>query len=231
MTIGRCEQSPLRLGLCLVGSLAVNAIIPWFLSRSSPSLETEAGRPTLVEAPRLRPPSPPPQPDPSPQPRTPSIVKNLPSGTLDPPILPSPLVERLQSLSPMPDRLALLAFEADTTMPGFEATDGDSDLRTAEEALTLKPPQLRFRPNVDTFYPQEASRRNLGGRSVVEVEVGIDGQPRSLRILESRPPRVFDEAARAAVSQMRWRPATRGGRAEAASAIIQINWLKREDEP
>lgn len=61
-----------------------------------------------------------------------------------------------------------------------------------------KEPKIKFMPQ----YPQEAAARQIEGFVTLSYTVAKDGSVQNVKITESSPPRVFDEAAKAAVT--RW---------------------------
>lgn len=86
------------------------------------------------------------------------------------------------------------------------------------------PPQLASSPDLARFYPRAARRRGLGGRSMVEIEVGPDGRVRSVRILRSEPPGLFDDAAVRAAKSLRFEPA-HGSEGEVAGVVrLELGW-------
>lgn len=73
----------------------------------------------------------------------------------------------------------------------------DSDIRP----LRMDPPD----------YPMAQWRRNVTGYVRIEFMLGANGRVSDLKIVESVPRGAFDRAVRAAVSQWKFQPSTRGG--------------------
>jgi len=48
---------------------------------------------------------------------------------------------------------------------------------------------------VPPAYPKEAHRNRMSGKVLVEYSIGEDGRVRDARVLKSKPPEIFDEAA------------------------------------
>ncbi len=69
-------------------------------------------------------------------------------------------------------------------------------------------------------YPREAQRRRESGTVLLRVHVGIDGEPRSIDLVEGSGSRSLDRAAVDAVRRWRFDPAMRGG--QAVEGVIQV---------
>jgi protein TonB len=82
---------------------------------------------------------------------------------------------------------------------------GDLDNVALTEDAVDQPPEIRTR--IPPEYPERAQQREIEGRVVVAVLVGVDGQVQQLQINESTPPGVFDDAVLAAVRQWTFEPA------------------------
>lgn len=65
---------------------------------------------------------------------------------------------------------------------------------------------------VEPVYPESARLDGVEGRVIIEYVIDEQGIPVDLRIVESTPPGVFDQAARQAVSAWRYEPALRYGK-------------------
>ena len=84
--------------------------------------------------------------------------------------------------------------------------------------LSRQPPQ----------YPYQAARRGIEGWVKVAFRVTAKGTVEDVRVLESEPPGVFDQAALDAVSRWRFKPRRVGGRAVAGEAE-QVVEFKLDD--
>jgi TonB family protein len=62
-------------------------------------------------------------------------------------------------------------------------------------------------------YPREASMAGTTGFVVVTFTLNLEGVPQDIAILESSPPRVFDQSARRAVARWRFQPVVVNGQA------------------
>ncbi|MDJ0868634.1 MAG: TonB family protein [Myxococcota bacterium] len=102
---------------------------------------------------------------------------------------------------PRPDLGAHLALPA--TGPGLSEllpTAVGEGGRSTVEVPPLPAPAVRIGP----VYPYHARAWRLEGHVVVEFSVGPDGAPHDIRVMESVPPGVFDEAVMGAVRQWRF---------------------------
>ena len=94
-----------------------------------------------------------------------------------------------------------------------DATDallGDvGDVVMTEDAVDTAPVPLE---RVPVQYPPRAAAKRLSGFVTVSMLVTSEGAVDDLRVLEARPPGVFDQAALDAVRQWRFQPATYEGR-------------------
>jgi protein TonB len=60
-------------------------------------------------------------------------------------------------------------------------------------------------------YPREAAINGTTGYVVVAFTLNVDGEPQDINIIESSPPRVFDQSARRAVARWRFQPVVING--------------------
>lgn len=77
-------------------------------------------------------------------------------------------------------------------------------------------------------YPAGALRRGESGTVLVRVEVGIDGTPAGVALVQRSGSRDLDRAAMEAVRKWRFQPAQRNGQAIPASLVIPIDFKADE---
>ncbi len=87
-----------------------------------------------------------------------------------------------------------------------------------------RPPQLTVPPDLTRFYPQDARRRKLEGRTIVGLTVDTAGRVVAVEVLMSEPPGVFDRAAARAAKSFRFEPATKAGRPSLAETRLELKW-------
>jgi protein TonB len=138
-------------------------------------------------------PPPPPEPEPEPRPR-----------------------QEVQPVDAPPPPLAELSSEVggvDIPVPGLDdseldqsAVDGgaDKDLVMTDETVDTPP---RPTEQVPMKYPSEAKRKGIQGYVTLSLLIGDDGHVQRVRVLESEPHGIFDEAASDAVRQWAFEPA------------------------
>lgn len=76
-------------------------------------------------------------------------------------------------------------------------------------------------------YPAQAARRGLGGTVRIRADVGIDGVPTSVALVEGSGTRELDRAAMEAVRRWRFRPGQIDGRPVAGSVVVPIEFAMR----
>ncbi|BCX81233.1 periplasmic protein TonB [Methylomarinovum caldicuralii] len=228
----------MRVTLCAVLALALNLLLFQFMAGliarhrlgSRPILhvhrldfirlpEAEAAPPPPRRRAVPEPPPPSRPPSPSSQPTAPvrGTVRQLPvpdlalkvevplaaSVKVAAPALPSLLVEGETSGPPGPVHLP-------PQPPSFIS---------ASELI----PVARIPP----VYPPEAKRRRIEGYVVVEFTVTETGEVKNPKIIESRPPGVFDRAVLRAVRHWRFRPKKWDGRPVAVRAQQKLEFRLR----
>lgn len=85
---------------------------------------------------------------------------------------------------------------------------------------TVPPTQPLARNTPPPAYPEALACDGVGGQVVLQVEIGVDGRPASMRLLGSSGEAALDEAAIAAVRDWEFAPATRNG--EPVTSRIQV---------
>lgn len=150
-----------------------------------------------------------------------AVAFSTPPPPKPPPKRPKPKPkkkERPRRAPPPTPSLATGLAGLDFGLPGLsgaldDATDallGDvGDVVMTEDAVDAAPRPLE---RVPADYPVRARAKNVTGHVTLSLLVEADGTVDDLKVLESQPPGVFDEAAMAAVRQWRFTPATYEGR-------------------
>ncbi|MEE2961162.1 MAG: TonB family protein [Myxococcota bacterium] len=86
------------------------------------------------------------------------------------------------------------------------------------------PPRLLFAPNMARFYPRMAKRRGIKGKTILRINVGQGGDVEAIRILESVPVGVFDQAAKRLATTLKYEPGTRKGKAAKGVTELELAW-------
>lgn len=76
-------------------------------------------------------------------------------------------------------------------------------------------------------YPAQAARRGVGGTVRVRAEVGVDGVPTSVAVVEGSGTRELDRAALDAVRRWRFQPGQVNGRPVPGSVVVPIEFSMR----
>lgn len=81
-------------------------------------------------------------------------------------------------------------------------------------------------------YPPQARAQGVEGHVVVRYDVDAEGRVQNARVVDARPPDVFDEAALQAVSRWRFRPARQEGEPEPVSGLeSRLDFTLEGDDP
>lgn len=148
-------------------------------------------------------PEPPDEPPPPSQPTTSTVAKPQASA----PELDVPNIETSANIEGSP----YLGGKAEpSASPGQGAGGIDKD-----------PSPVR---RVPPTYPATAKRANIEGFVTMEFTVKPDGTVANIKIVNSKPPRMFDRAAKQALSRWRFRPSTSGGQAVSRRARQTIRF-------
>ena len=86
-----------------------------------------------------------------------------------------------------------------------------SEMQKIEFELTEVDTPPRVTRKAPPIYPFNAKKNGTNGYVMIRCLVGIDGIPSKLRILESKPKGVFDDAGLEAVRKWRFKPGVLGG--------------------
>jgi protein TonB len=76
-------------------------------------------------------------------------------------------------------------------------------------------PQVRMEPD----YPAAAKDRHIEGRVTFRFTVAVDGSVKDIEIVDSQPPRIWDDATKRAVSTWKYQPATKDGKPVEQSGV------------
>jgi len=105
--------------------------------------------------------------------------------------------------------------------PGFGDRDGAGVKFNGKLGGGVVAPVVLYR--VDPEFSEEARKAKYQGTVVLTIEVGADGRPHGIRIVSGLG-WGLDEKAIEAVSQWKFKPATRNGRPVPAPATIEVNF-------
>lgn len=77
-------------------------------------------------------------------------------------------------------------------------------------------------------YPAEAFARGQSGKVVLEIDVGVDGKPTAIAVVQSTPAGVFDAATVAAAWQWQFNPSMADGKAVAGKVRVPV-WFDMDE--
>jgi protein TonB len=205
--------------VAVVLTLALFLLLPYVHVVAPSSLPVA----TLIDIPVVKmPPLPPSLPPPEPAHVTPEPI-DIPQPVLDPPTVKAvpldPVLEFDVALDGIGGDFGL-AFSVDAAVDvagaggAFELSDVDS----------LPQAVVQMRP----FYPSNARRRRLEGEVTILFTVNSVGDTEDVRVIDSVPEAVFDEAAIRAVKRWRFTPAIKDER-PVAVRVRQLIRFRMED--
>lgn len=161
---------------------------------------------------------------------SPAVAPTAVVGTPEFPPLPAPMPSDAAPASGLeePDAQALeeqprlieTPRPAQRPTPAPATATPDSTRAPSTGATTLAMPISSPPPR----YPQRAVQRRETGTVRVQVQVGADGNPVDVSVLESSNSRDLDRAALDAVRRWRFRPAQRDGQAVAGTVVVPIEF-------
>ena len=123
--------------------------------------------------------------------------------------------------------LSGLSFGLDNLAGAGLGTDADallgdtSNVVMTEESVDDGPLPIQ---RVSPQYPERARKKGITGKVVLSLLVSSGGSVQDLRVLESQPPGVFDESAKLAAQQWRFRPATYEGQPVAIRVTLPMSF-------
>lgn len=80
-------------------------------------------------------------------------------------------------------------------------------------------------------YPEALACDGVGGQVVLQVEIGVDGRPASMRVLGSSGETELDEAAIAAVRGWEFAPATTNGQPAPSKIQVPVTFTPPSPRP
>ena len=108
-----------------------------------------------------------------------------------------------------------------------KGTIASSDLGKSEamsEGMGEGNQSLRVVRQVEPTYPSTAKQAEIEGKVTLSFTVNPDGTVSNIEIVDANPPRMFDAAAKQAMSRWQFEPATENGQAVAKRATQTLNF-------
>lgn len=98
-------------------------------------------------------------------------------------------------------------------------------------APSVPPTQPLARDTPPPTYPEALACDGVGGQVVLQVEIGVDGRPASMRVLGSSGETELDEAAIAAVRGWEFAPATANGKPVSSRIQVPVTFTPPSPRP
>lgn len=217
---GRMRWLSPSLAVVLHGAVAASVLLGLSLTPPQPDMGPNIAV-DLVFAPEPEP-EPTPLPTPLPAPPPPPAPRILPKVKATPKPAPAAPVAEVASPS-----AAQPVAEAPAGPPtSHPATTATTTAGAAPTQPSYVPPMGRagYLSNPKPHYPPLARKRGWEGVVTLLVSVDAEGNPLSVEVKDSSGHSVLDRCAVMAVTQWRFQPATRDGRAVAASVEVPIKF-------
>ena len=75
---------------------------------------------------------------------------------------------------------------------------------------------------IDPKYPTQAARDGLEGWVMLSYTIDNSGRVTDITVLDASPQRIFDREARRALAKWRYKPAVKGGKAQAVPGVMVL---------
>ncbi|GHA74362.1 energy transducer TonB [Cognatilysobacter bugurensis] len=98
-------------------------------------------------------------------------------------------------------------------------------------APSISPTQPLARNTPPPAYPEALACEDVGGQVVLQLEIGADGRPASMRLLTSSGESQLDDAAIAAVRGWEFAPATRNGQPVTSRIQVPVTFTPPTPRP
>lgn len=96
---------------------------------------------------------------------------------------------------------------------------------------SVPPTQPLARNTPPPVYPEALACDGVGGQVVLQLEIGADGRPASMRVLTSSSEAELDEAAIAAVRNWEFAPATTNGQPVTSNIQVPVTFSPPNPRP
>jgi len=102
---------------------------------------------------------------------------------------------------------------AATQPPRQAPTLSADDIELAESDLIVR---------IDPKYPSQAARDGLEGWVMLSYNIDKNGSVTDIIVLDASPKSIFDGEARRALAKWRYKPAVKGGKAQAVPGVMVL---------
>ena len=200
---------------CGIASILLNAVFVVALANTGGAQGSAQPMPQLTTLSVTTPPPP------RSLPNTDQALEQTPTAPTPQPIAlpePAPLAAALASPLAAPAGNQLLSDSLEFSL-GLPAYAGAKTLGSWDT-----PPELLFVPDLSRLYPKHAKSRRLTGRSTLRLRISATGDVLDVDVVSSTPPGIFDEAAKTAGRQLRFRPGSRQNMPTTGTVQMELEW-------
>ena len=95
---------------------------------------------------------------------------------------------------------------------------------SAPDPQAPAPVAVQARSMSAPLYPPQAFANNVSGKVVLEIEVGVDGKPTAIAVVESHPAGVFDASTVAAAWKWQFNPSIENGQPVAGKIRVPVQF-------
>ncbi len=124
--------------------------------------------------------------------------------------------------------VSTLAWAAQPPQPVAAPVQNNGRITAEVDALGTATGDVQVREMSAPVYPGEAYARGQSGKVMLEIEVGMDGKPTAVKVVESSPAGVFDANTVAAAWKWQFNPAMENGKPVAGKVRVPV-WFDLDE--
>jgi len=120
--------------------------------------------------------------------------------------------------------VSTVAWAAQPVQPAAAPVQDNGPITAEVDALGAATVDAQAREMSAPLYPGEAFTRGQSGKVVLEIEVGVDGKPTAIEVVESSPAGVFDASTVAAAWKWQFTPSMQDGKPVAGKVRVPVHF-------
>lgn len=124
--------------------------------------------------------------------------------------------------------LSTVAWAAQPAQPAAAPVQNNGRITAEVDALGAATVDVQVREMSAPVYPGEAFARGQSGKVVLEIEVGVDGKPTAVKVVQSSPAGVFDADTVAAAWKWQFNPSLEDGKPVAGKVRVPV-WFDLDE--
>ena len=121
-----------------------------------------------------------------------------------------------------------LAWSAQPAKPVSETGHSKGRINVEVDALGTATEPVQVREMSAPVYPGEAFAKGQKGKVMLEIDVGVDGKPTAVTVVEAEPAGVFEENTVAAAWQWQFKPSMEAGKPVAGKVRVPV-WFDLDE--